>query len=874
MPVEIRKKLKATLDKIEKLINEGHKILSLLVLPASSGNVTNTDNTVRSPTMRSQTTSAAPPVVFGRDGDCEMIRQMLRDTPADDEPSTSRTKCYSLIGIHGIPGSGKTTLAQYVCEHEREDSYFDLIMWIHVSQNFSVDTVFSEMLKIASGLEKGQLSNLDTMQRELEAELMGKRFFLVLDDVWHNKGVSEQQLDLLLSPLRVGNRGSKILVTTRTADAARSLGAQNLVAISDMDENQYFSMFMHYALDSATISDPVLLREYELIGRKIAGKLRRSPLAARTVAGILRLRSTDTDSWRRAMNHDFLKDTIGALWWTYQQLEEPVKQCFTYCSMFPRRHQLNRDELVHLWMAQGFLETANGTANMEDIGNNYFHVLLSCSFIQSIGGITTRSGNFIIHDLLHDLAERVAGSDCFRLSKGMVGQIPQDVRHVFIESYDRILFTDQILKLGTLRTLFMMPSMSDDSDGVAAEDVEGMLKCLKKLRVAHVNFRDRETIQLPACIGEMKHLRYIFISGKMVKVILPPAFGKLYHLQKFDALNCAFGYSSEKEMSKLANLYYLNTMNVLEFPNIGRLTLLQTLHTFTVRKEPGYEIQQLEHMNNLRGNLIIYGLEAVESKEEARQAKLADKEHITDLELDWYSAHESSSLLVENQAEGKTCDPPEEILEALRPPFLVSSLGIRNYNGSKYPSWLLGELGALENLQNLQFSNCEGSVSPPRFRFRELCLHLRTLTISDCSWNSLPENLEHLTSLQELNILSCRNIVSLPRLPMSLKRLSLTDWNGSDVPPRIGEFLVNLHRLQIYSCCWNSLPENMEQLTSLEELAIDSCENILLLPRLPRSLKRFHLVGCDRDLVESCHTYGHPNWQKVAHIPDEFKTIG
>ncbi|XP_062201506.1 putative disease resistance protein At3g14460 isoform X3 [Phragmites australis] len=410
LPVESRKKLKATLDKIEELINEGHQLLS-----ASSDNINNTPNSfVRLPTMRPQTTSAPPPVVFGRDGDLEMIRSMLRDTP-DDEPSSSKTKCYSVIGIHGIPGSGKTTLAQYVCANEREDSYFNLVMWIRVSQNFSVDTVFTEMIEIASGCKTDQLSNLDMLQMKLEAELTGKKFLLVLDDVWYDKDVSEQQLDLLLSPLKAGNRGSKVLVTTRFADAGRALGAQNLVPIREMDEEQYVSMFMHYALDAAAISDQALLREHECIGRKIAEKLGGSPLAARTVAGQLR-RRLDIDFWRRSLNRDLLNHTMGALWWSYQQLEEHVRQCFTYCSMFPRRYELNRDELVHLWIAQGFVETTNGTEDMEDVGHDYFHVLLSRSFI-SIGNNTTSSGNFTIHDLLHDLAGRVAGSDCFRIEK-------------------------------------------------------------------------------------------------------------------------------------------------------------------------------------------------------------------------------------------------------------------------------------------------------------------------------------------------------------------------------------------------------------------------------------------------------------------------
>ncbi|KAL6654674.1 hypothetical protein ACP70R_008139 [Stipagrostis hirtigluma subsp. patula] len=283
-----RIKLKTTLDTIESLIDEGHKLLSILNVPACSVNFNDTPyNTVRS---RSTTTSAPPEVVFGRNQILTKIRAMLRDAPADAGPSSSRTKCYSVIGIFGIPGSGKTTLAQQVCEKERDYGFFELIMWIHVSQNFSVRTVFIEMLEIATGRKEDELRNLDMLQKKLESELKGKRFFLVLDDVWYSKGTHEQQLDLLLSPLKAGKRGSKILVTSRTSDAAKALGAQDLFPIPDLDEEQYLSMFMHYALDGATINDQALRGELELIGRKIARKLGRSPLVARTVAGQLNRR--------------------------------------------------------------------------------------------------------------------------------------------------------------------------------------------------------------------------------------------------------------------------------------------------------------------------------------------------------------------------------------------------------------------------------------------------------------------------------------------------------------------------------------------------------------------------------------------------------
>ncbi|XP_062182622.1 putative disease resistance protein At3g14460 isoform X2 [Phragmites australis] len=344
------------------------------------------------------------------------------------------------------------------------------------------------MLEKATKREKVKFSSPDMLETELKENLKVKRFFLVLDDFWR-ECVSDQQLDRLLSPLMVEKMGSKILVTTRFADAARALGAQNLIPMPEMDENQYSLMFMHYA----RISDQALSSEHELIGKKIAEKLGRSPLAARTVAG--QLRGKYINYWKRTMNSDLLNnETWAALWWSYQQLEDHVKQCFTYCSMFPRRYRLRRDELVHLWVAQGFVD-------MEDIGHDCFDVLLSCSFIQPKGV----GWHFTIHDLMHDLAKRVAGNDCFTFEKGMVDRIPQDVRHLCIESYDETVFREQVLKLKTLRTIFV----SDWMATMAEKDWEKLLMNLKKLRVVQVpGWKGK----IPNYIGELKHLRYLSFS--------------------------------------------------------------------------------------------------------------------------------------------------------------------------------------------------------------------------------------------------------------------------------------------------------------------------------------------------------------------------
>ncbi|AQK43773.1 Pleiotropic drug resistance ABC transporter family protein [Zea mays] len=432
--------------------------------------------------------------------------------------------------------SGKSTLAQYVCDYEKaEGQHFDPVMFIHVSQTF----------------------------REERA--------------------------ILLNVLDAGQSGSRVLVTAQKKDVAAAIGAEEQIPIPDMEEKQYFSMFMHYALEGKRVGDG----RFIAIGRKIAKKLGRSPIAAVTVAARLRSNSS-IDFWETTANLDMLDETMGALWWSYQQIGVDVRRCFAYCSTFPRGYRLVRGELVHIWIVQGFINTrVNATEQPEDIGLHYINELRTFSFLQierTVFGTETEA--FTIHDLLHELAERVSGSECFRVvSNSSPKHIPQEVRHLFVGTGtdSRAAIAKKILGLVNLRTLIIVEEYSENKRKTfAAED-------------------DEERVEL----------------------IFPSTFSKLYHMQSIysEKISCA------KDVTQNLTSLRHSSSSWMGFANVGRLTSLQSLRYFQVKREQGHELKQLKHLNNLRGTLAIDGLGVVRSKEEALEAHLASKEQLRKLEL-------------------------------------------------------------------------------------------------------------------------------------------------------------------------------------------------------------------------------------------------
>ncbi|XP_037473916.1 putative disease resistance protein RGA3 [Triticum dicoccoides] len=714
---------------------------------------------------RSRIRTASKRKVFGREGLRDHIMVRLREIPEHDAASSSADPCYSVIGIYGVAGSGKTTFAGYIQDYIKEEcndeKLFDTIMCIHVTETFSVDDIFHEMLKYITGDSHSNISDRGALDKKLKEALCGKRFFLILDDLWV-KNKNDQHLEELISPLNVGLKGSKILVTVRTKEAAGALCADKFIEMPDLDEDQYLAMFMHYALSGTRVA----LQEFEQVAREIAKKLHRSPIAAVTVAGRLGA-NPNISFWKNVAKLDMLNYTMDALWWSYKQLDPDIRRCFEFCSIFPRKFKLEKGQLVRLWTTQGFVKTSCATEEMEDVAEGYIQELVSCSFLQEKG---TGSGvdHFTIHDLLHDLLVKVAGNDCFRIENRWSKQgecqedVPRDVRHLFIQKYDGELITKKILGLENLRTLIIC--VVQKNRPVEEKVIESICMRLLKLRVLAIAFNKKcrstsnpsDKFLLPESITQLKHLRYLaFRKSNNCKVILPSALAKLLHVQLLD-----FGLGKISDFTCAADLINLRHIFCwdVSFPNIGTLSSLQRIPFFRLRNEQGYEIKQLRDLNKIRGTLVVNGFENVKSKEEALEANLAAKERLTKLILCFLTSHTRGNGNAEVAA---------EVLEVLCPPVGLEVLLIYDYNGSRYPDWMVGKLtGGPKNLKLLEIYGCSRLGPGPQL---EAFPHLRMLNLEDCSWDALPGNLEHLTSLKALKIEHCMNIRSLPTLPQSLK---------------------------------------------------------------------------------------------------------
>ncbi|CBI28603.3 unnamed protein product, partial [Vitis vinifera] len=196
--------------------------------------------------------------------------------------------------------------------------------------------------------------------------------------------------------------------------------------------------------------------------------------------------------------------------------------------------------------------------------------------------------------------------------------------------------------------------------------------------------------------------------------------------------------------------------------------------------------------------------------------------------------------------------------------------------------------GMMQNNTTLQHFNCDSLTSFPLASFTKLeTLHLWHCTNLESLY--IPDGLHHmdLTSLQILNFYNCPNLLkSLPQgmhsLLTSLERLRIEGCPEIDSFPIEG-LPTNLSDLDIRNCnklmaCrmeWHlqTLPflswlGGLEHLTSLETLSIYRCEKLESLPKqgLPSSLSHLYILKCPL-LEKRCQRDKGKKWPNISHIP-------
>ena len=105
--------------------------------------------------------------------------------------------------------------------------------------------------------------DLNLLQIRLKESLHGKKFLLVLDDVWNENFIERE---VLLKPFRFGTRGSKIIVTTRNERVASIVQTVPTYHLKELLDEDCWRLLAKHAFGGQSSFASL---DLEVIGREI-----------------------------------------------------------------------------------------------------------------------------------------------------------------------------------------------------------------------------------------------------------------------------------------------------------------------------------------------------------------------------------------------------------------------------------------------------------------------------------------------------------------------------------------------------------------------------------------------------------------------------
>ncbi|KAL2473015.1 putative disease resistance protein [Forsythia ovata] len=512
----------------------------------------------------------------------------------------------SSIGIYGMGGVGKTTLAQSIYNKLKNGTGFcGNIFWFTVSQDLNIHKLQNDIAKALNldiSAEDDEHKRAAKLGKALERV---KRFVFMFDDVWTSFSLQK----IGISP-SLAMYGFKMIVISRSLEVCRKMECQKYLKVEVLSEEEAWNLFMNKLGHSKQHSKQLPLAVEET-AKKVVKRCAGLPLAIITMAGSLR-GVIDIHEWRDALEEleessigqaDMENDVLPILLYSFNRLRDPkLQRCFLYCSLYPQDYYIQRDELITRFISEDLMERRRSRQADFDQGHSILNKLENvCLFERS----TSCHGNegVKMHDLIRDMALRITKDKPRYMVKAgiQLKEIPE--AQEWKEDLDKVsLMQNNIAeissgtspkcpRLSTLLLCFNPLKSIPDSFFV-------QMRSLHVLNLCYTNIE-----YLPSSISDLKELNALLLRY-CFKLLYVPPLGNLKALRELDLSKTGI-----KEIPQgveiLTNLKRLDTFDsCIETIPTGVLKGLSLLQRLTLPKcmiVPIEEVEGLKQLEEFQG---------------------------------------------------------------------------------------------------------------------------------------------------------------------------------------------------------------------------------------------------------------------------------
>ncbi|KAF3445197.1 hypothetical protein FNV43_RR14891 [Rhamnella rubrinervis] len=820
--------------------------------------------------------------VFGREGDKDKVVELLLSSEATQG---GRVSCIPIVGLGGI---GKTTLAQLAYNDHRVKHHFNVKLWVFVSDHFDATAILMAVIESLTG-DKCRYLSMDALHTTVQDLLHGKRYLIVLDDVWTE---NQEEWDKLRPLFRSGVDGSKIIITARSERVVRMTNSPTYpYHLEGLSQEACWSLFSQFAFQGGEVDKhPNLLP----IGREIVKKCGGVALAAKALGSLMRLRREERE-WLAVQNSELWNlgesecNILPALRLSYHHLPSRLKRCFSFCSIFPRRLEMKKEKLICQWMAAGLLQPSRERETPEDTGNDFFNTLLWMCFFQEVKQCDRGGGiiGYRMHDIVYDLAQFVAGTEFRIINHCFPPRHYEQIRHSSIVcDFRSSTIPEEFYGAKHLRTLFLF------SEGGFREVPHKLFSSFRYLR--ELDMSGSGLVVLDGSIGDLCCLRYLDVSHTHIES-LPRSIEKLCLLQTLNVSGC-YNLRALPDLEKMSSLRHLNNTGCLSLTTMSPSSYLPSSSSYQRRRNqisrsikrlspdmsnqlqtlPLFVVGGVDDMDllgrlNLRRSLKITHLGNVRGQNNRiRYARLQNMKDIESLGLYWGEDDNSLNINSEEASPFTRFQERKQIhssaglnrphidanmaanvLIKLHPHKNLKRLFIKGYQGHGFPAWK-----DLTNLTKIELIDCTYCTSLPILGNRPLLdsLLLQTLPcvtqLQQMHFPALRElilidfpNLEKWSDdgdafpiLRKLTVSKCPKLTEMPQFP-SIQHLELRD-------------------------CTATLVHSMQNLTSLTTLVIEKVRDF---SHFPGAFPVNNLLLTTLEII-SCRLHSLPTFQNLTAL--------
>ncbi|RZB75715.1 Disease resistance protein [Glycine soja] len=268
---------------------------------------------------------------------------------------TLKDKNVSIIGLVGIEGSGRTTLANEVGKKAEKLKLFEKVVMTTVSQNLNIISIQEQIAdKLGFKLEE---ESEESRAKTLSQSLREGTTLLILDDVWEKLNFEDVGI-----PLNENNKSCVILLTTQSREICTSMQCQSIIELNRLTNEESWILFKLYANITDDSADAL-----KSVAKNIVDECEGFLISIVTLGSTLKKKSLG--DWKSALKRlqdskplvitKGLKIPHVCLQLSYDNLtDELTKSLLLLCSIFPKDHEIDLEDLFRFGRGLGLTKTS------------------------------------------------------------------------------------------------------------------------------------------------------------------------------------------------------------------------------------------------------------------------------------------------------------------------------------------------------------------------------------------------------------------------------------------------------------------------------------------------------------------------------------